>query len=191
MLAKDLLTCRWQLLCTQDLLHITSSHYISKAHYVLSVAEDLLCATDSYHVPKTFCAMDNYHAPKTCGVESIIIKYKDLLCTNDSCHVLKTYCVRLFFDSGASSGWPYTCYVAQDDLKFLILLFLLPEYQACRHVPSNPLYAVLGIKSRALCMPGKCSTTEPHNPSPIGYLICITLNSRYSSFYFVVQETEV
>lgn len=71
---------------------------------MLSVAEDLLCATDSYHVPKTFCAMDNYHAPKTCGVESIIIKYKDLLCTNDSCHVLKTYCVVCFLTQGPAQA---------------------------------------------------------------------------------------
>lgn len=47
-------------------------------------------------------------------------------------------------------------YVAIDDLKFLVLWPLLPEqWWNCRHAPSRPVYATLGIEPRALCMPSK------------------------------------
>jgi hypothetical protein len=64
-------------------------------------------------------------------------------------------------------GWLQTFHVAKDDLELVVFLPLPPECWATGllHL-SFPVYVVLGMKSRALCLKASILPTE-HMPSLI------------------------
>jgi hypothetical protein len=59
-------------------------------------------------------------------------------------------------------GWPWTCYIAKDHLKFLPShpQSAPPQYRDHRITPLHPVYKVLRTKQKAscVCLPGKHST---------------------------------
>lgn len=57
----------------------------------------------------------------------------------------------------AQAVCPWSCYVVEDKLELMIPLPPTPSSWDCRHVPSHPLYVVLGIKPRISCMLGELS----------------------------------
>lgn len=47
------------------------------------------------------------------------------------------------WDRSSSSAWPQTSYVANNDLKLLILLCPSPRRWDCKCGPPSPMYAIL------------------------------------------------
>lgn len=71
-------------------------------------------------------------------------------------------------DRVSSSDWPQTCYLAKNDLGFLILQHLPPttpwDYK-CE--PPRLVYAVMGPQNRALCTLGKLPTETQSQYHPL------------------------
>lgn len=55
-------------------------------------------------------------------------------------------------------GWLLILYVAKDDLKFLIHMPSTSLVLGLQTGPTTPVYVALGMKPKALCILGKCST---------------------------------
>lgn len=56
-------------------------------------------------------------------------------------------------------SWLLILYVAKDNLKFLIHMPSTSLVLGLQTGPTTPIYVALGVKAKALCRLGKCSTS--------------------------------